>query len=187
LINSLALPERTGTREQRHRNLGHFPRPIPSRRGKGVITPGFLSRSFPSRFMAMMFLVTTAYAQDLPSSNPVPGGIAVVSLGNSPSAPYATFRNQRVIVVPCNGAWCAVVGVGLEIKPGEQALSVKRDGLETSVPIAIGPKQYDVQRLTIKEKGYVDLSPADLKRYERDTQETTRAFTFWSDSEPALR
>jgi len=135
----------------------------------------------------VLSLLPLANAQDLPQAQPVPGGIAIVALGNAASVPQAAFNGKRAMVAPCEGGWCAVVGLGLELKPGEQPLSVTRGEERTEIRFAVAPKQYEVQRLTIKDKGYVDLSPQNLKRYERDKAATERAFATWTDTQPTLR
>ncbi len=140
-----------------------------------------------SRLILLSFLVSgIAAAQELPPSRPAPGGIAVVSLGNSAAVPIATFNGQRVMVLPCDNGWCAMVGIGLEVKPGQQTVSVKRGNERAAATFTVKPKQYEVQRLTIKDKGQVNLSPEDLKRYERDKEAITRAFTTWTQIDPQL-
>lgn len=139
-------------------------------------------------FFAVALLVSASvHGVELPRARSVPGGIAVVALGDGAFAPTVTYNDQRVIVQPCNSGWCAVVGIPLETPPGEQILSVKRGDAATESRFMVEPRLYETQRLTLKDKGYVDLSPENLRRYERDKEETTRAFTTWTEIEPALR
>lgn len=129
----------------------------------------------------------SVHALELPRMNSVPGGIAIVNLGKSSTAPRVSFNKERVMVTPCTEGWCAIVGLGLDVKAGEQTLSVTRDNRGEEMHFPVQPKQYQVQRLVIKEKNMVDPGPEELKRYERDRQATIRAFTTWSDIEPSLR
>ena len=65
------------------------------------------------------------------------------------------------------GGFC-LVGIPLAAAPGKARIMVRTgDGTERPVPYTIGPKQYSEQRLKVAP-GTVDLSPADLARYERE-------------------
>jgi len=134
----------------------------------------------------LLGICASSYAQELPRANPVPGGIAIVTLGSASSAPYVTFKSRRVMVAPCTDGWCAVVGLELGLAPGEHTLSVKRTGEPTEMRFAVKPKEYEIQRLVIKEKNYVDPGQEELNRYARDQEAITRAFTTWTESAPAL-
>ena len=90
------------------------------------------------------------------------------------------------MVIPCTDGWCAVVGIGLDVSPGQQTLSVKRDDDVSDLHFVVKDKRYEVQRLVIKEKNYVEPSTEELQRYERDRDASTRAFTTWSESAPML-
>ncbi len=126
-------------------------------------------------------------AQDLPQASPVPGGVAIVALGADAPAPRAFFDDRRVLVAPCQDGWCAIVGLALGTKPGEHTLMVKRDADQTERHFTVEPKQYEVQRLVIKEKNLVDPNAEELKRYQRDRAATARALGTWSDNVPTLR
>ena len=57
---------------------------------------------------------------------PVPGGVAVLNLGDAERAPEVTFLGRRVLVVREEGKqWIAVVGIPLSVKPGQQQAEVK--------------------------------------------------------------
>jgi murein DD-endopeptidase MepM/ murein hydrolase activator NlpD len=105
----------------------------------------------------------------LPSSAPVPGGVAVVALGPGETAPQAWFDSDRALVSGDSTEWSAVVGIPLSARPGSAPpVKVARVGVGPRViPLVIGPKQYATQRLTVKP-GQVELSPEDLARYERE-------------------
>ncbi len=56
-------------------------------------------------------------------NKPVPGGVAVVDLGASASAPSATYQGKPVLVVHEDSKrWIAIVGIPLSIKPGTQQI-----------------------------------------------------------------
>jgi murein DD-endopeptidase MepM/ murein hydrolase activator NlpD len=58
-----------------------------------------------------------------------------------------------------------------------------RAGIEERLALRIGAYPYDVQRLTIADQGYVDLSPENAARAER---EAARIAKLWSRRGPAL-
>ena len=110
-----------------------------------------------------------ARAQLLPTAAAVPGGVALVELGAATARPAATYGGRPVLVREQGGAWWAVVGIDLAADAKQrQSLAVRgADGRERRVGFALARKQYAEQRLTVAPK-HVDLSPADLARYERE-------------------
>ena len=82
---------------------------------------------------------------------PVPGGVAVLALGDAATAPEVTYRDRRVLVVREDGKqWIAVVGIPLAVKPGQQEISV-RDGAGTrQLPFTVRAKEYVAQHITLK-------------------------------------
>ena len=58
-------------------------------------------------------------------NKPVPGGVAVVDLGDGASAPSARYDGKPVLVVREDGQrWIAIVGIPLSVKAGQQSLDV---------------------------------------------------------------
>jgi murein DD-endopeptidase MepM/ murein hydrolase activator NlpD len=128
-------------------------------------------------------------AQELPREERVPGGIALVSLGPSETAPLARFNDRRVLVVPSSHdshGWVAVVGLDLKLKPGPYTLMVQRGERKDAIPFTVASKDYVVQHLTVESR-YVNPSREELDRYERDRVAIQRAFATWSDQTPSLR
>ncbi len=56
-------------------------------------------------------------------NKPVPGGVAVVELGPSATAPKATYQGKPVLVVKEQDNWLAIVGIPLTVKPGNERIS----------------------------------------------------------------
>ncbi len=111
-------------------------------------------------------------AAALPQALAVPGGVAIVELGEGAARPSATFDGKPVMVLPQpqrEGAWVAVVGVGLAADAKQmQTLAVRgADGRQHDVAFALQGKAYAEQRLTVAPK-HVELSPKDQARYERE-------------------
>jgi murein DD-endopeptidase MepM/ murein hydrolase activator NlpD len=120
-------------------------------------------------------------------SRPVPGGVVTIDLGASPERPVATLPNQvPALVMGDAGRWTAVVGIALSASPGTAALTVRRgpSGEVQRLAYAIGPMRYAEQRLTVAP-GKVDLSKADLARYERERAHQAQVIATFSEPAPA--
>ena len=107
----------------------------------------------------------------------VPGGVAVLALGDADLAPEVTYLDRRVLVVREAGKqWIAVVGIPLSVKPGPQQLQVKGAAGSRQVAFTVGAKEYVAQHITLKNRRQVEPNPDDLKRIERELAEQTRAY-----------
>jgi len=134
--------------------------------------------------LALTLAPLSAVAQ-LPEARPVPGGIAVVAIGdaNQP-VPQVRFNGQRVLTVRHDGRWQAVVGLPLSLTPGEHQLSVMAPARPQRVAFRVTAKQYETQYLTITNKRQVEPTAEDLKRIAREQEIINRAFATWSELPP---
>ena len=123
---------------------------------------------------ALALSLIAPQASALPKNAPVPGGVAVVDLGQEASAPTAHWGEQPLAVVRDSGRWFALLGIPLDTLPGELEISVKNGSTVTLRQITVGIKNYPEQRLTIKDKRKVEPNPDDLARIARE-KETTEA------------
>ncbi len=113
---------------------------------------------------------------------PVPGGVAVVGLGNRESKPAARYDGKPVLVVrEDDQRWIAIVGIPLSVKAGRQSLDV--DGRPQG--FSVEPRTYREQHITLKNQRQVNPNPADLKRIERELDEQTRAYRQFSARQPS--
>jgi murein DD-endopeptidase MepM/ murein hydrolase activator NlpD len=106
----------------------------------------------------------------LPTAAAVPGGVAIVELGpDAPARPTALYNQRPVLVLEQGGTWVAVVGIGLAVDAKQRQSIVVReaDGHERTLAFSLQRKLYAEQRLSVAPK-HVDLSAADLARYERE-------------------
>ena len=152
--------------------------------------------------LGAMLLHSTVFAgpnaDPLPRAEPVPGGIAVIPLdispvlnsdwwskiahGEKPVSPIAHYNGQRVLVTPAPQGWLAIVGIPLDILPGEQTLQVQPvSGSSRSITFMVRSKEYAVQRITIKDQRKVEPNPKDLKRIKREARKINAALTQWSE------
>ena len=113
---------------------------------------------------------------------PVPGGVAVLDLGDAPSAPQARYQGKPVLVVKEEGRrWIAIVGIPLTVKPGTQQIEANGQALSFTV----STKYYREQRITLKNREQVSPSPQNLARIERELAEQTRAYQQFSPRQPS--
>ncbi|SEN19100.1 peptidoglycan DD-metalloendopeptidase family protein [Brachymonas denitrificans] len=133
----------------------------------------------PRRVLLQALLATGALASapagmampplpQLPRSEAVPGGVAIVPLGAIQGDPRVTTENGTPVLLSTDArGMVAVVGIPLSAQPGEARLTL-RDGNGTrTIAYAIAPKTYAEQHLKVSPK-VVDLSPEDTARYQRE-------------------
>ena len=135
--------------------------------------------------LGICFPLNPATAAVVAKSNPVPGGVAVVNLGQFKEKPEVFFEDKRVMVVPHpkkSDHWQAVTGIPLEIKPGDHHLKVSSASGENRVKFRIRNKKYKKQYLKIKNKRKVDPSPEDMKRILREKDEINASLAHWREA-----
>ena len=122
-------------------------------------------------------------AQDLPEERAVPGGVAWVDLGAASVRPVARAGDVPVLVVGDSTRWTALVGIPLSATPGPKTLTLK--GSTSDLTYTVKPMKYAEQRLKVAP-GKVDLSPADLARYEGERTHQAEVIATVSDTPPAV-
>ena len=133
--------------------------------------------------LILLVIATPAAAITLPPNDPVPGGIAVIRLGNKvPATPSVKFDGNRVMVMRNQQDWYAVVGIPLSTKPGKQLLQVS--GVDAPIKFTVKNKQYETQRITIKDQRKVEPNKQDLKRIFRERKRIDSALAHWSSQPP---
>jgi len=116
---------------------------------------------------------------------PVPGGVAVIPLGDAAQAPQASYRGRPVMVLREDGQrWIAVVGIPLDTEPGAQTLRVDSDGGRV-LRFDVRAKTYAAQHITLKNKRQVSPNPQDLARIERELAEQTAAYRAFRPGVPS--
>ncbi len=144
-----------------------------------------LSLSF-SLILSVAGLPAAALAVDLPATAAVPGGVVVVDLATTARPERVTFNDKPVMVLPNKDSWSAVVGLDLEVKPGQHQLQVHSgQGEPRTQTFTIGDKAYETQRLTITNKRMVDPEKRDMDRITREQRRISAALENWSDATPA--
>jgi murein DD-endopeptidase MepM/ murein hydrolase activator NlpD len=139
--------------------------------------------------MLVLVLAASAIAHaaaPLPQQSLVPGGVALVRI-DAPveDPPRVTLGPAPVMVLREDDHWRAVVGIPLGAAPGKLTLTVtRREAMPATVDLTIKPKQYAVQKLTVKP-GMVELSPSDLARVNRERPVLQAAFATFSETPPS--
>lgn len=135
-----------------------------------------ISNSNPRRLAACLALALASALAAVPAlaqgfigrtlNVPVPGGVAVVPLGDAAQAPQVSYAGRRVMVIrDSDRRWIALVGIPLGTKPGRQALRVQGG---PAAAFEVSAKEYATQHITLKNRRQVSPDPEDLKRIERE-------------------
>ena len=136
-----------------------------------------------------LFMALSNTSQALPYANSVPGGIALIPLilTTETTAPYVTYKKQRVMIHKQNKQWFAVVGIPLSTKPGKHSIEVSVQNKKTySIEFKINNKQYESQYITLKNKRQVNPNALDLTRINQEKKQMGRVFTSWRAQEEDL-
>jgi murein DD-endopeptidase MepM/ murein hydrolase activator NlpD len=121
----------------------------------------------------------------LPVERRVPGGVALLPLGNHAQRPRAWSGEVPVLVLPDAGGWTAVLGIALSTATGRGELRWQPAGEpERRLPYTIEATRYAEQRLSVAP-GKVDLAPRDLARHEREREHLQGVVATLSDPPPA--
>ena len=126
--------------------------------------------------------VHAAAAMQLPEESAVPGGVKIIrldSVGDVP--PYVEADGHRALVLQDGGGWIAVIGIPLSAPIGPFRVRVRDSAGARDLDFAVGDKHYTTQSLKVAPR-QVDLSAADLKRYQREHEIMDHALNHWSDS-----
>ncbi len=126
----------------------------------------------------------TAFAGDWPHSTVVPGGVVLLELPASDTAPVVRFGGRKVMVLRTEQGWRAVLGLALAQKPGPATVDVDQGGRRSQPKILVASKKYAAQYLKVAPK-QVDLSPEDAARVEREQLKLRAALTTFSAAAPA--
>ena len=117
------------------------------------------------RTVLLLLLLAPGVVPAAPEHAPRPGGVAVVDLGEaSATAPNVAWNGKPVLVMRRASQWQAVVGIPLDIEPGELMLTVSGE----PVSVSVAAHRYAEQRLTVTNQSYVTPDQAQLERIGRE-------------------
>jgi len=143
-----------------------------------------VTQKFSAGFI-LVFLFTLFYsfsAQALPKHDPVPGGIALITVPAQSPQLKVFYKKKRVAIIFDNQQYYALVGLSLSSKIGKQSIQlVWRDGRKQTKSFSIKAKTYKEQHLTIKNKRKVNPYKKDMDRIIREKSKKNKARTHWSE------
>jgi murein DD-endopeptidase MepM/ murein hydrolase activator NlpD len=135
--------------------------------------------------LVLTLLPTLALA--LPRPEAVPGGVAVIELGADAQPPRALYAGKRVLVTREQDNWYAVVGLPLASKPGAHILEVTHgDGRSERLQFQVAAKDYETQRLVIKDTRKVEPNPQDMQRISEETPRIQQALRQYSEHDAVV-
>jgi murein DD-endopeptidase MepM/ murein hydrolase activator NlpD len=129
---------------------------------------------------------SSAQASDLslPQENPVPGGLKILRLDvTGTSLPSVDTDGHRALVIQEGSAWLAVIGIPLSAPLGMRQVIVHGTNSRQEIEFQVGNKQYVSQSLKVAPR-QVDLSAADLARFNEDKISIGRALSHWTELPP---
>ncbi|MBL1432691.1 MAG: peptidase M23 [Gammaproteobacteria bacterium] len=133
-------------------------------------------------FFLAMTVSTSSFATNLPQSNAVPGGVAVIALPDDTDFTTVKFVKKRILTVVNKDRWYAVVGLSLNVAAGEHTLSyTNKKGEASSINFNVEEKIYREQRITLKDKRKVNPYKNDLERIGKERKLIRAAFSKWTN------
>lgn len=118
--------------------------------------------------------------------HPVPGGLAVVRLGEGVATPSAVFENRPVMVLQDTDLqWIALVGLDLKTSAGTHQISATSEDNVRTVSFEVVARTYPSQHIRLKNKKHVNPDPEQIKRYEREYKEQIDAYASFRASGPS--
>jgi len=107
--------------------------------------------------------------------HPIPGGIAVVDLGEarSNSTPIVKLGDRLIAVINNDGRWTAIVGIPLQTEPGAKTLAVTHPSGNREVRFTVEPFKYKEQRIIIKDKNKVNPAALEMQRITKENKRLT--------------
>lgn len=124
-----------------------------------------------------LLLLQASAGYALPQESLVPGGIAVIKLDRSDSEPRFRFRGKPVLITRDNDQHVAVVGLPLNLKPGEYYIEGSQgdDPALQKKYFVVKNKEYTTQHITIKNKRKVNPYAKDMDRILKEKKRKQKA------------
>jgi murein DD-endopeptidase MepM/ murein hydrolase activator NlpD len=150
--------------------------------------PAARGRSMPALVASITALMVWGPARgqsvDLPHENAVPGGLKILRLDSVGSTmPYVDTDGHRALVVQEGSAWVAVIGIPLSAPLGTRQVIVRGSSGREEIGFTVGDKRYASQSLKVAP-AKVNLSAADLARFNEEKIRIDHALSRWSEPPP---
>jgi hypothetical protein len=126
----------------------------------------------------------SAAGVDLPTENAVPGGVKLIRLESAGAAmPYVDTDGHRALVIQDGATWVAVIGIPLSAPLGMHQVIVHGAQGRQELEFQVSNKQYASQSLKVAPR-QVDLSAADLARFNQEKNRIEQALSHWTEPPP---
>jgi murein DD-endopeptidase MepM/ murein hydrolase activator NlpD len=139
----------------------------------------------------LAMLASPAFAGSFvaPRVSAVPGGVVTFKIpGEADAMPVVKHAGRPIMVIRQGSEWLAIVGLSLDVEPGEQSIDVEQPGAEPrKLNFKVLPKQYRTQQLKVAP-AMVNPSPENEARIEKEREKVRAALeTFTPDAPATLR
>lgn len=133
-----------------------------------------------SKFKYFLILVIFLFSSGsfaFPKDSRVPGGIAIIDLGEHDLKPHFTFQGKKVASIKNNDGWHLIVGLPLSLQAKEYVVQGHWGNQKALFKhyVKIKSKQYKTQKITIKNKRKVNPYASDMDRIIREKRIKTKA------------
>jgi murein DD-endopeptidase MepM/ murein hydrolase activator NlpD len=120
-----------------------------------------------------------------PRVSAVPGGVVTFRIPGTPDEkPVVKHGDRQSLVVRQGNEWLAIVGIALDVEPGEKHVDVEQPGKEPrSIHFKVLPKQYRTQQLKVAP-AMVNPSPENEARIAREQEKVKAALATFSPEAP---
>jgi murein DD-endopeptidase MepM/ murein hydrolase activator NlpD len=134
-------------------------------------------RSFFVLMSVSLLMLCSPSTWAFPKQSLVPGGIALVDLKRVDKTPNFTFNGKPVLTVIHQGKPIAIVGLPLNLKPGEHFIqgSWGKEKSLQKIFFSVVDKQYTTQTIQIKDKRKVNPYAKDMDRIVSEKKRKQKA------------
>ena len=137
-------------------------------------------RIYSSRLLLIgLLLVLPLTAPAAPRQSLVPGGVAIIALDGE-SEPQYRFRGKPVLISEIDGVTSAVVGLPINIEPGEYHIESTDGSRVHKRYFEVVDKQYSTQYITIENDRKVNPYASDMKRILAEKKRKQKARDHYS-------
>lgn len=136
--------------------------------------------------VALLSAPVLAATFSAPRESAVPGGVVTFKLpGAADEKPVVSHGGRPVMVVRQGNEWLAIVGLGLDLQPGEHYIEVQQPAADPRrITFQVLPKKYRTQELKVAP-GMVNPSPENEARIEKEQKKVRAALDTFSPDAPA--
>ena len=137
--------------------------------------PAIITRLLLTGLLLILWLPAPA----APRQSLVPGGVAIIELGEDQNLDYR-FRGKPVLVAEIDGVSSAIVGLPISLKPGEYYIEASDGSQVRKHFFRVADKQYSTQHITIENDRKVNPYADDMPRILAEKKRKRKAGSHYS-------